>query len=321
MPTPETSPAPVVFVSHATEDKERFVLGFAERLRQRGVDAWVDKWEIAPGDSLVDRIFEEGLKTAKAVIIVLSEFSMNKPWVREELNISIVQRIQKGLKIIPVVIGKCEVPMALSNTLWVEIKDLSSYDNEFERIVSSIFDLKSKPPLGAGPAYAQTGVKLITGLSRVDSIVLTLACLAAMDGGNVLVSAPPLLEAVRALGVSDADFEESIQVLGQRGEFTLSGHVGRGPTDQFRVSEAGFESFAREHFEDYAGICDKVIAAVVNQELRTNVAIADAIGENRVVVAHILKLLEHHGDLKLSNEISTTTKIAFTNPTLRRRMV
>jgi hypothetical protein len=53
---------PKIFLSHATEDKERFVVKFAEKLRTRGVDVWLDKWEILPGDSLVDKIFEEGLK-------------------------------------------------------------------------------------------------------------------------------------------------------------------------------------------------------------------------------------------------------------------
>lgn len=61
-----TSP-PRVFVSHASEDKERFVNGFATRLRANGVDAWLDKWEMLPGDSLVGKIFEEGLKDAQAV--------------------------------------------------------------------------------------------------------------------------------------------------------------------------------------------------------------------------------------------------------------
>jgi hypothetical protein len=32
-------PAPKVFISHASEDKERFVLAFAQRLRSDGVDA------------------------------------------------------------------------------------------------------------------------------------------------------------------------------------------------------------------------------------------------------------------------------------------
>ena len=34
--------APKVFVSHASEDKVRFVVGFAQRLRENGVDAWLD---------------------------------------------------------------------------------------------------------------------------------------------------------------------------------------------------------------------------------------------------------------------------------------
>ena len=50
--------APKVFISHASEDKDRFVLGLATKLRDSGVDAWLDKWEMLPGDSLVDKIFE-----------------------------------------------------------------------------------------------------------------------------------------------------------------------------------------------------------------------------------------------------------------------
>ena len=35
---------PKVFVSHASEDKDRFVNTFATKLRENGVDAWLDKW-------------------------------------------------------------------------------------------------------------------------------------------------------------------------------------------------------------------------------------------------------------------------------------
>jgi hypothetical protein len=44
---------------------------------QRGVNAWLDVWEILPGDSLVDKIFNEGLKPADAVIVVLSNASIS----------------------------------------------------------------------------------------------------------------------------------------------------------------------------------------------------------------------------------------------------
>jgi histidyl-tRNA synthetase len=70
---------PKVFISHASEDKERFVLDFATKLRNTGIDAWLDKWEMLPGDSLVDKIFEEGIKNASAFIVVLSSNSVNKP--------------------------------------------------------------------------------------------------------------------------------------------------------------------------------------------------------------------------------------------------
>ena len=48
--------APKIFLSHASEDKDRFVVEFARRLRENGVDAWLDQWEMKPGDSLVDMI-------------------------------------------------------------------------------------------------------------------------------------------------------------------------------------------------------------------------------------------------------------------------
>jgi hypothetical protein len=47
--------APKVFISHASEDKERFVIRFAETLRCAGIEAWLDQWELRPGDSLIHR--------------------------------------------------------------------------------------------------------------------------------------------------------------------------------------------------------------------------------------------------------------------------
>jgi len=59
---------PNVFVSHASEDKDRFVTAFATKLRASGINAWLDKWEIQPGDSLVDKVFEKGIRIAIILI-------------------------------------------------------------------------------------------------------------------------------------------------------------------------------------------------------------------------------------------------------------
>jgi hypothetical protein len=37
-----TTVVPKVVISHASEDKERFVLSFAKALLQNKIDAWVD---------------------------------------------------------------------------------------------------------------------------------------------------------------------------------------------------------------------------------------------------------------------------------------
>ena len=141
-----------VFISHASEDKERFVLGFATRLREHGIDAWVDAWEILPGDSLVDKIFEEGIKNARAMIVILSNNSIDKSWVREELNAGFLKRLSGKCRLIPVVIDECELPEALRSTVWQRIPDLADYEEEFQRIMDSIYGRTQKPPLGAPAA-------------------------------------------------------------------------------------------------------------------------------------------------------------------------
>ena len=144
-----------VFISHASEDKERFVMQFAKRLRSQGIDAWVDIWEMLPGDSLVDKIFEEGIKNARAMVVVLSRFSVEKPWVREELNAGFLNRVSGRFKVIPVVIDDCDVPEALRSTVWQRITDLENYDAEFQRIVDAIYGRTQKPPLGSPVAIVR----------------------------------------------------------------------------------------------------------------------------------------------------------------------
>src|ERR1035437_8569197 len=130
---------PKVFISHATADKERFVLEFATRLRKNGVDAWVDSWEMNPGDSLVDKIFEEGLKNCQAMIVVLSMNSVDSKWVREELNAAMVRKIEKSTKLIPVRLDGCEVPECVKHCIWQDIANPTNYDDEFKRILNSVF--------------------------------------------------------------------------------------------------------------------------------------------------------------------------------------
>jgi len=193
---------PKVFISHASEDKSRFVTAFAIKLRENGVDAWLDRWEMLPGDSLVDKIFEEGLKNADAVIIVLSRYSVSKPWVSEELNASMVSRISKGTKVIPVVIDSCEVPEALKSTLWERVEDTANFDEPLKRILAAVFDVREKPVIGQPPEYVQEAVRNVDDLSTIDTLVLKRVAAYDLDRNVHVVSPEEIFSDLDVLGLT-----------------------------------------------------------------------------------------------------------------------
>jgi hypothetical protein len=91
-----------VFISHSSQDKPA-VQVLAAGLRARGIDAWLDIWEIAPGEDIVDRI-NQGLQQADAGIIVFSEHSRASRWVESEVSYLTYARICEGKVLIPVTI-------------------------------------------------------------------------------------------------------------------------------------------------------------------------------------------------------------------------
>ena len=61
---------PKTFISYSHSDKD-IAIKLSENLRKNGIEVWIDKWEILPGDSLVQKIFEEGLSGIDAFIVIL----------------------------------------------------------------------------------------------------------------------------------------------------------------------------------------------------------------------------------------------------------
>jgi TIR domain len=89
------------FVSHASEDKERFVRPLTGWLTQLAVDVWYDEYELKPGDSLRERI-EDGLLRSRFGIVILSKHFFSKPWPRREYNALVALETANRGRIIPV---------------------------------------------------------------------------------------------------------------------------------------------------------------------------------------------------------------------------
>jgi len=305
-----------VFVSHASEDKERFVLDFAKRLRKKGIDAWIDKWEMLPGDSLVDKIFEEGIKEASALIVVLSQNSVKKPWVREELNAGMVKRIEKGCKLIPVVIDECEVPECLKSTLWEPIKNVNDYDNEFNRIVLSILGQTDKPPLGDLPDYSRADIKLFPSLSRIDSLVFSEACKLALEQDTFIMT-QPLINIMEAMEVNADTVLESLEILDEQG-YVQNQRVLGGRVPYFSITTFGFENYLRHNDSKYEEKLEKVVFSILNGKQGRASEIAEQTNINPTIVYHILDFLTSKGLLKTVKVLGGDIIISATSPQLKR---
>jgi len=310
---------PKAFISHASEDKSRFVVPFAERLRASGVDAWLDRWEMLPGDSLVDKIFEEGLRNASAVVIVLSSYSVNKPWVREELNAAFVARVNSGSRLVPVVLDDCTVPAALTSTLWERIDDLNSYDASFGRILASITGVREKPPLGALPGYVTSPIKKIGGLARIDNLVLKVACELAQTKGHDIIDGSELTGFSDLAGTPEQELSDSLDVLEQSGLISVSRHLGGG-LPHFRISTYGFQQYAMAYVANYEQKIQDVALAVVNQGIQDNESIATKLALPQYLVDHSLEVLEGQQYLRLSKNLGGHVHIISVSATLRRAL-
>jgi hypothetical protein len=97
-----------VFICHASEDKERFVLPLFVELQQRGLNCWIDYREIRLGDDFRRRM-DEGLSRSRFGVVIISP-NFFKYWPQAELSALFNQEATFGEKrILPV---RCDIDRA-----------------------------------------------------------------------------------------------------------------------------------------------------------------------------------------------------------------
>ncbi len=213
--------APLVFVSHASEDKP-IVEPLARRLRADGVDAWLDKWEMVGGDSLVDKIMEEGIKNCDVFLIVLSRTSVQKPWVREELNAAFAQRIEKSTRLVAVRLDDCEVPVVLKDRVWINMHDRAD-ESKYRDLLNAIFQETNKPPLGPS-AFAMAPAPA-PGLNHDETAVLYAFARHALEQGThtYLQTA----DVADATGLAGTAIQAALEMLEAEGDVKVTWFIGR----------------------------------------------------------------------------------------------
>ncbi|MDB2387193.1 toll/interleukin-1 receptor domain-containing protein [Shewanella sp.] len=154
---------PNVFISysHDTQEHKKWVLDLATRLRNSGIDAIIDQWELEPGDDL-PHFMETHLARADRVLMVCTERYVEKAnsgsggvgYEKMIVTSDLLSRIDSN-KVIPIVKqnGSNGVPTFLKTKVYIDFSKAEDYELSFDNLVRSIHGapLFKKPEIGNNP--------------------------------------------------------------------------------------------------------------------------------------------------------------------------
>lgn len=90
-----------VFISYASEDREKVAGPLAKALKERNLKVWYDEFVLQVGDSLKSRI-DAGIAASKFAVIILSDVFLGKSWPKYELKTILSLKDHEKQQILPI---------------------------------------------------------------------------------------------------------------------------------------------------------------------------------------------------------------------------
>lgn len=233
-----------IFISYSHADR-----GIAEQLANAlnalGQEVFWDRWDIQPGDSLIQKIYSEGLGQAKGFVVLLSPDSVSSKWVKEELDVATLRRIEGVTRVIPALIGDVQPPVALRHLLYVDLRQ--DFDQGVRRIIDAVEGVSRRPERGGAPEYLKNLPDSVGGLSPLATRVAAhlLEGIDPEDYRRESIAAPELAE---QLGLNPEQTNDAADELEAQGLVKLRKYKGTAPFE-FGHLEPTYLLF--EHFAEF----------------------------------------------------------------------
>lgn len=234
----------MIFISYSHADRS-VAERLATSLREAGQDVWIDQWEILPGDSLIQKIFEEGLADATAFLVLLSGQSVDSAWVQEELDHATIKRIEGTARVIPVLLESIPVPEPLRTLFWVDLRE--GYDEGVRAILNALEGVRRRPERGQALAHLENLPDSVAGLSTLATMVANYI----LERVEPDRSSPPQLRAdtlAEELSLSPDELNDAVDELAEYGLVVLYRELGSAPFE-FVALEPTYALFL--HFADF----------------------------------------------------------------------
>ena len=149
-----------VFLCHNSTDKPA-VEEIARKLQERGVEPWLDKWHLRPGDPWIPEI-EKQIEAVDAAAVFLGA-SGSGSWHREEIQAFLQEFQTRSCRVIPVILPgseeDSEVSLFLRNRTWVDFR--GDAEEALDRLIWGITGRRPGDP-AASPATRENTKRLRT---------------------------------------------------------------------------------------------------------------------------------------------------------------
>ncbi len=226
---------PHVFLSYAFEDAS-VAEKIATTLRQNGIETWWAQWEMSAGDSLRQKI-DEGLTNCTHFVVLLTPRSIERPWVKHEMDAALVRKIVDRCKFIPLrsELAVGQLPATLAALVSPEYKS----EQDIHQLIADIYGASKKPALGAPPSYVSVATEVSdTGYSTAATSILRLYVTSSTNGefGDPQYDVD---EIARLTSLTEEDTEDALDELSAY----LDVHRTIGPHQHVMVKSALFSEF------------------------------------------------------------------------------
>lgn len=129
-----------IFLSHNNADKAA-VKAVADRLRETGLDPFLDIWHLVPGTPWQEGI-EEALSASTTAAVFVGPSGIS-PWHNEEMRDALDRAVRSrdDYRVIPVLLpgaDEASVSRFLARRVWVDFRTGMDDDNAFQRLIAGI---------------------------------------------------------------------------------------------------------------------------------------------------------------------------------------
>jgi hypothetical protein len=127
----------MIFISYSRANSD-FAVRLAKDLDLAGINAWIDQSDIPTGARWDDTL-EKAIDESSVFLILLSPESTSSENVKDEIGYA----LDRGIRILPVMIKPCAIPIRLRRFQYVDFTN-----NPYERSLEEIKELLGHPQKG-----------------------------------------------------------------------------------------------------------------------------------------------------------------------------